>query len=279
MDAASQGHSIFVCISLLIYSEKPNSFAKATLMTKSILSLLTVLILVSPAYAQDAVQSTTVCAVSDKSCLMKQLERTAEDIDNDSWKDKVYRELAKSYTYEGLEDNAIALIDKITNPDTKAMTIRGIGFAAADSKWEDRARYNGLFAKLTDQASTIDHPPSHGIALTYIAMAQAFAGDNDGATATAKTMENDALRHKAFGESAEIQAERGEFEAAMASIGHIDDLAFRNKAHRIISKIFVQKDMMNQAYDAAMKIENAYMQAEAIQFILNADNPEEHLDE
>lgn len=250
-------------------------------MTKFLPILLAVMFIPS-AYAQEtpAADTDVKCEVTDKSCLMGQLEETAAKIDNESWQDKVYRELAKSYTYEGYEDNAIALIEKIHNPDTQAMTIRGIGFAAADSKWNDKARYDALFGKLAAKAQTIDHPPSHGIALTYIAMAQAFAGDNEGATATAAGMENDALRHKAFGESAEIQAERGEFAAAMDSIAHIDDLAFRNKAHRIISKIFVQKGMKAEAYEAAMKIvDNPYMQAAAIQFILNADNPEENLDE
>ncbi|MEM6781571.1 MAG: hypothetical protein AAF569_06885 [Pseudomonadota bacterium] len=240
-------------------------------MTKFLCVILSIVAFMPIARAENP-----ACVASDKPCLMKQLEATAATIENEKWKDKTYRELAKSYTYEGMEEDAIRLITKVQNADTKAMTIRGIGFAAADSKWSDKARYDALFEKLHTEAAKIDHAPSHGIALTYIAMAQAFAGDDAGATETAKGMTNDALRHKAFGESAEIQAERGDFDAAMASIAHIDSLPFRNKAHRIISKIFVQKDMIDEAYDAAMKIDNAYMQAEAVQFILNADNPEEN---
>ena len=39
------------------------------------------------------------------------------------------------------------------------------------------------------------------IALTYISMAQAFAGDNDAAMKTAAGMDNQALRNKAYGEA------------------------------------------------------------------------------
>ena len=216
------------------------------------------------------------CQTSDKICILEELQGTIEGIEKESWRDKAYRELAKSYTYEEQEDRAITLINKIQNPDTKALTIRGIGFAAADRDFAPK-RYAALFQKLTAEASKIDHPPSYGIALTYIAMAQAFAGDNAGATLTAKSMENDALRHKAFGETAEIQAERGDYAAATASIAHIDSLPFRNKAHRIVSKIFVQQGLIDEAYTTAQKIENAYMKAQALQLILNHDNPEEKI--
>ena len=216
------------------------------------------------------------CASDDKSCIMQQLESVAHSITEERWRDQTYRELAKTYTYAGKPDKAIALIGKINNNDTKAMTIRGIGFAAADSKWQT-ARYNELFQKLANEAQKIDHAPSHAIALTYIAMSQAFAGDDAGATKTAQSMENDALRNKAFGETAEIQAERKDFDAAMASISHINTSSFRNKAYRIVSKIFANHDAIGEAYQSAILIDNAYMKAEALQYILNRDNPEENL--
>lgn len=222
----------------------------------------------APALAQEK------CAASDKNCLMRELETTAATIEEEKWRDQTYRELAKSYTYEGQPDKAISLIDKIINPDTKAMTIRGIGMAAADSKW-DEAKYSKLFTDLTAAAEKIDHPPSYAIAYTYIAMAQAFAGDDAGAMATAKGMENDALRHKAFGETAEIQAERGDYAAAMQSITAIDDRAFRNKAYRIVSKIFAKRGEAQKAYDTAVQIDNPYTKSEALQTILNIGNPEE----
>ena len=228
----------------------------------------------SSAYSEDP--ALNVCTSENKLCLLTDLEQAIAEIENERWRDTSYRELAKSYAYEGHEDKAIETLNEIKNPDTRALTIRGIGFAAADSKW-DKEKIDQLFVTLISEAQKIDHPPSYGIALTYIAMAQAFAGDDAGATKTAQSMENDALRHKAFGETAEIQAERGDYAAAIESISYNDSLPFRNKAHRIISKIFVKRGQIQDAYAAAMKIENAYMKAQALQRIVNVGNPEEEI--
>lgn len=217
------------------------------------------------------------CESTDKLCIMEEIKVNAAKIEQKSWRDKIYRELAKSYTHEGQEAKAIALIDMIETPDTQAMTIRGIGIAAADNEWNDKERYNALFKTLTTKADTITHLPSQGIAYTYIAMAQAFAGDDAGAFETAKAMENDALRNKAFGESAEIQAERQDYDAAMKSIEQIQSLAFRNKAYGIVANIFTKEGELEKAYKAASKIDNAYAKAQAYQNIINYGNDEETL--
>ncbi|MBU0860163.1 MAG: hypothetical protein KJ667_09500, partial [Alphaproteobacteria bacterium] len=99
---------------------------------------------------------------------------------------------------------------------------------------------------------------------------------DEGATATAKTMDNPALRNKALAESAEIQAERENLDAALASIGHIDDLPFRDKAHRTISKILANSLQYDKALAAAAKIDNNYQRAQAILYILARQiSPEE----
>ena len=208
------------------------------------------------------------CAPDNKPCIMAELEALLPAIDTPDWRDKAARELAKSYTRAGFEDKALALIDIIENPDTRAMTIRGIGFAAADSKWNDKERYTNLFNSLSEKAQSIDHLPSQGIAWTYIAMAQAMAGENEGASATARAMGNEALRHKAFGENAEIQAARGDIEAAMASIAEIQSTAFRNKAYRIVSSILYENGYMDGAYKAAQAIDNPYTKAQALQVFI-----------
>jgi hypothetical protein len=169
---------------------------------------------------------------------------------------------------EGRTDEAIAVIPRIETPDTQAMSIRGIGMAAAELGW-DQAEYGALFTKLRAQAETIEHPPSYAIALTYIAMGQAFAGDNEGAWASAEDMENDALRHKAYGETAEIQAEHKDAAAAMKSIGFIDSEAYRNKAYSTVSKILANDAAFEAAFEAAMPITNAYKKAQAIEYLLN----------
>lgn len=223
---------------------------------------------ITPALAQ--------CSIENKLCLMQELEDTAQKIENKSWRDQAYRELAKTYTYAGYPDKAIALLSKIQTPDTKAMTIRGIGFAAADSKWS-KEKYDELFKNLTLEADKIEHLPSQAIAYTYVAMSQAFAKDDDGAYETAKAMTNDALRHKAFAETAEIQAERGDANAAFKSIESIDSTSFKNKAYATISKIFTKQGQLDNAYMAAQKINNNYARAKSLQLILNKGNPEEEM--
>lgn len=234
----------------------------------------------SPALAQDeqptASQSkSSDCVSDDIACLLLLLKDTTADIDEVRWKDQTYRELAKLLTKKHESEEAIKLIRLIENPDTKAMTIRGIGMAAAEADYDDETRTN-IFIMLRDEAEDIDHPPSYAIALTYIAMAQAFAGDNIGAMETASDMENDALRNKAYGESAEIQAERGDIDAAMESIAAIDSDSFRNKAYRTISKIFADRDQYDNALQSAMAIDNSYQRSQSLLYLLARQiSPEE----
>ena len=137
----------------------------------------------------------------------------------------------------------------------------------------DTQTYNQAFKQLRDMAEKIEHPASYAIALTYISMAQAFAGDNQGSWKTASDMENDALRHKAYGETAEIQAEKGDFKAAMTSITFIESTAFRNKAYGHVSKILADHGKLQEAYNAAESITNAYKKAVAFQYILDVQKP------
>ncbi len=227
----------------------------------------------APAQAQEEVAPKT-CAIEDRMCVIGLLESSAQSIENTAWRDQTYRELAKTLAFEKETERAIALIDKIENPDTKAMTIRGIGMAVADND-VGQAQYRAVFQKLHESAKTIEHPPSFAIALTYIAMAQAFAGDNEGAWETAASMENDALRHKAYGETAEIQAEQGNFEAAMTSIFKIGSVSFRNKAYGITAKILADSGLLDEAFKAAMNITNSYKRSQALQYVLDKQKPRE----
>ncbi len=232
--------------------------------------ITSLLFIFSPALAQDV-----PCMATDKNCMLEQLEMLTGDIEDTRWKDQTYRELAKLLAREKQTEKAISLIVKIEKPDTKAMTIRGIGMEAASTGLA-QDEYNMLFKALRTEAEKIEHPPSYAIALTYIAMAQAFAGDDSGAMLTAKDMKNEALRNKAFGESAEIQAEHDRFSAAMTSIAAIESLGYRNKAHRIISKIFADRKKYDEALKAAIAIENTYQKAQAILYILAKQiSPEE----
>lgn len=214
------------------------------------------------------------CKAVDRPCLLRQLEQLAPQIDTANWRDQTYRELAKTYTYEGQPDKAIALIDKIEHNDTKAMTIRGIGMAMATSKYS-RIQSNAVFVKLATKAKEINHAPSQAIAFTYIAMSQAFLGDDEAARSTAAGMTNAALRNKAYGETAEIDAERGDLKNALLALSKIDTQSYRNKAYDTVSRIFLDKALLNEAYECASRIENPYIKASAIQRILNKGNKEE----
>lgn len=214
------------------------------------------------------------CAAMDRPCLLKEMESLTPTIDNTAWRDQTYRELAKTYTYEGQIPKALAIIPKVQNNDTRAMTIRGIGMAAASSKLS-RPQYNALWTSLTAEAAKIGHAPSRAIAFTYIAMSQAFAGDDEAARATAAKMDNAALRNKAYGETAEIDAERGDLKNALAAIAGIDTPSYRNKAYDTVSRIFLERAYVSEAYECAKRIDNAYLKAKSIQRILNKGNKEE----
>ena len=232
---------------------------------------------VLPAVAQDKAtpaapvqtQAKKPCAATEKSCLLAELGSITDTVTDTLWRDQTYRESAKLMTREKMTGEAIALLNKIQNPDTKALTIRGIGMAAAAVKNNmAKGELDALWVTLHREADKIDHPPSHAIALTYIAMAQAFAGDDKGAHDTAMGMDNTALRHKALGETANIQAERGDVTQALASIASIDDPSFRDKALRKVSRTFAEHGKYDEALQTARAIDNAYQKAQAVLFIL-----------
>lgn len=224
--------------------------------------------------AQNSKDKLPTCTAMDRPCLMKQLEMLAPQIDKPEWQDQTLRELAKTYAYEGDLEKAVAQIEKIRDNDTKAMTIRGIGMAAASAKY-DHNRYEWLWKRLSEEALKITHAPSQGIAFTYISMAQAFAGDDEAARHTASTMTNTALKHKAYGEAAEIEADRGDLANVLKSLDAIDNPPYRNKQYDIVSRIFLDKALVEEAYACASKIDNAYLKAKSIQRILNKGNAEE----
>lgn len=235
-------------------------------MKPSTLFFTLLLFLTSPAFAQQE----TPCTASDHTCLFETIETEAAKITESRWRNYAYRDLAVSKAMDGDYDGAITLIGKIDNADTQAMTIRAIGMAVAIHQDLSEETYRMIFKKLDGAAETITNSGAKDIAYTYIAMAEAFAGLDQDATETTANMTNPALKHKAFGETAEIQADRGDFDAAMNSINAIDSLAFKNKALGIVSGIFVKQQKYDEALKAAQAITNSTKKVEAIQKILNA---------
>lgn len=223
-----------------------------------------------------AIKAPESCKAQDRTCLIDALIKETALIDNEQWRDQTYREIAKTLAFDKAFDKAVSIIGLIKTADTKAMTIRGIGMALAahDEKPESLTK---KFATLRLKADEIEHPPSRGIALTYIAMAQAFAGDNEGAWKTTMAMKNQALKNKAYGETAEIQAEKGNFKATKTSISKIEDLSFRNKAYGVVSKILSDSTLYDDALSAANAITNSYKKSQALQYLLDKQKPRERL--
>jgi len=228
-----------------------------------------------PAHSEESPKD-PACTAKNRVCLVDEMITLAADIKNKAWQDQTFREIAKTLAFDGRFDKAVSLIDKIETPDTQAMTIRGIGMMLAAHNYNAEELSN-KFSALHNKAKQIKHPPSHGIALTYIAMSQAFAGDDKGAWKTCAMMENVALQNKAYGETAEIQAERGNFKAAQKSINNIQSNSFRNKAYETISRILSENGLYDDALSAATAITNSYKKALAIQYLLDKQKPRERL--
>lgn len=223
----------------------------------------------APAFAaeQPPLAPQPPCKGADRLCLFEELGKTAASIEDDKWRDISYRELAKSLAAENRLDDAMALIPKIITPDTQALSIRGIGMAAATLNLTPD-QYTALFKSLAEAADTITQPASKDIAYTYIAMSQSFAKQDASAIATARAMTNQALKHKALGEIAEVQAERKDAASAMATLKEIDSPAYKNKSTRTITLLLADRGLFDEAAVAAHQITNPTLKAEALQYIL-----------
>lgn len=228
----------------------------------------------APAAAASAAPLKT-CASDDRPCLLDRIEQLAPTITEDRWRDATYRELAKTLAFDGQTGRAVELIGKIKAPDTQAMAIRGIGMTAAERKTLSPDARKALYGQLETAAKAIGHAPSRAIALTYIAMAQAFAGDDDLAIATARGMENESLRNKAFGETAEIQAERGAPQLAFKTLENIASIPYRDKQYLIVLKILANAGRYDEALQAATVIHNPVLQTEGLQYLLDVRTPRE----
>ncbi len=210
----------------------------------------------------------TACTGSDQACLLDLLERDASAIPEQEWRDSTYRELAKLLARKGDEDKAVALIDKIKTPDTKAITIRGIGMNAAQHAKLTKEQYDALFSALTSKANDMRDLPSQAIALNYIAESQATAGDDAGSLKTALAIKNEEMRNKALYDSSKAQAAAGRINAVEAGINAINQAPFRDKARRTASQIRADAKDYDGALRLAGKIENPYQKAQAVLYIL-----------
>lgn len=212
-------------------------------------------------------QQEETCAHDAVDCRLTEVENTIAEIESDRWRDSAYREIAKLHAAHQSYDQALAVIDRITSPDTQALTLRGIAMEIAANE-ERQETQDALFKRLHKRAEQINHPPSYHIALSYIAMGQAYADDLEGALATSTMIDNVSLRNKAYGETAEIMALEGDIEAIQQSLSLIVDDAFAAKSGRLISRILLENGFDEEAYEIALNIKDSYQKSQALLFLL-----------
>jgi hypothetical protein len=200
-------------------------------------------------------------------CALKALGEDIPAINNLRWRDQSYREYAKQLLRHRKIDNAIEVVSAISSPDTRALTIRAIGFGVHDLALSDDEK-NSYFDLLHIKAGLISQKDSQEIALTYLAMAEANADLFDRALQNAKKIETLSLRQKSFQEIAEIMAAKSEIDSAFIALQNIEDLAFKNKAYGVIASAFVKKDLLSPALQAVSYIDDPYIKATALLDIL-----------
>lgn len=227
---------------------------------------------INPSPALATASPGAACTEADRACMIAELQATLPGITEKSWRDIAYRELIKLLAQEGRTAEAITLIDEISNPDTQALSIRGIGMAAAEINLPPQAMTD-LFKALRTRADAITQPAPREIAYTYISMSQVFSRLDKEAKETADAIVNPALKHKALGEMAEIQAERNDGAAALQTLTEIDDVPYRNKASRTIALLLADRGLFKDAYLATRGMTNPTLKAEALQYILTKQKP------
>lgn len=228
-------------------------------MTFRTLLLLTLVLCPAAARAADS------CPSSDaRACISARIFKDASSIDEPLSRDQVLRSLAASLTYDGQSDEAIALIGQISNPGTKAMTIRAIALTAITNGTPSAI----LFEKLKDAAEKISQPESLMLAKTYIAVAED--------PSKIGTITDPIQKHEAVAALSEIQATRGEIDKAMQSVSQIDDAAYRNISYQNIAGILLKKNMYDSALKAAEAIDAPAKRAQTMLDVLKAQEGKMH---
>ena len=211
----------------------------------------------------------TACEKPLQACLLHDLQAAITKIDKQTWTDRALRDYARVQTELGDVDPALRAEEKIDTPDTRAIAIRGIAIAVAESD-RDAPLKTRIFAKLDQHAKALEHAPSRAIARTYIAKARAIAGRDRAAYQIAAKIDNTDMRNKAYGAIAEAQARQGRIKAVMTSLGKVDDTGYRNRQYKTTAKMLADGGDMKAARRLANAIEgNAVLRAGTLQALLN----------
>ena len=238
-------------------------------MTRILLSLLTLLcFLAQPPNVQ---AQTPSCGVDEadirSACILSLLDKEIALINNARWRDQSYRDLISAHLDRGQVNDAIALFGKFTSEDTLSMAIRAVGMALPQ-RIEDEAQIKMTLDLLTERAQNITHKGSKEVALTYVAVAAANATLSDYANKTARRVETQYMRNKAYQEIAETLSGAGSADKAFLTLQNIEDHAFRNKAYAISAKVLNKHGLVKQAVQATEQIDDPYIKSNTLLAIM-----------
>lgn len=216
-------------------------------------------------------QTAKGCSAMDRLCLIKSLEQIAPTIPNSQDRDQVYRKMARALTLEGQPDKAIGMLTLVSSSEQKALMMGDIGKAAAEANFTP-VRLRAIFQKLLDEAKATKQDKARGMAYAEIGIAQSLAGDTAGARAAFTNLSGGMQKDRAFAWAGVMRAQAGDPNGAADMIAAIATQSYRNKAHRAVCNVFLEKAQITEAYACASRIDNAYLRAEAIQKILDKGN-------
>ncbi len=203
----------------------------------------------------------------DNACISSLLEETLENLENKSWRDQGYRDLAEMYVLQNRPGEALNAIAKINNPDTRAMAIRKSATAVSEIEVTDPEKT--IMFEMFEQASkAIQHHPSMEIALTYLSIAMAEAGLFEEAVNAVPDITNVSLRNKAYAEIAEVQARHKNGTLAIQNIKKIETESFRNQAAKRVAGVLAEHNDFKSAVQITEIISNSAHKAAALQGIL-----------
>ncbi len=211
-------------------------------------------------------QNALSCRDVSISCLADDLSNTLAILDNKRWSDQGFRDLAEILILDNQPAQAREAIQKIEDPDTRAMAIRKSGMALADAPMTETQKKNS-FIMLKEEANAIEHKPSMGIALTYIAIAESESGFYEDAVKSVPIIDNVSLRNKAYAEIAEVQARVGLGDMSLPNVERIETLAFKNQVAKRISGVLAENNDIENAYKAIKLISNDAQKAAALQYL------------
>ena len=177
---------------------------------------------------------------------------------------------AEAQAQAGDLDGAFATVQTIDDAGERVRAL--VGIASARAQAGDSSSARGAFAAALSIAQNMDDESyragalSRARALSYIARAQARAGDLDGAFATARTIDAHDGWAEAWSAIASTQAEAGDVDGALSTVRTIDGGYEHSWALHAIAKAQAEAGDVDGALSTARRIYFAQGRAKSLSF-------------